>query len=120
MTQKKQEYQGELHKAGIASLVESTDFKVATMKQKRLSEEFALELPKKKICHWSYFVKIVAAPSDAFVEGGVWYEADGTEIGPVIWGSFAIIQEVESDPCAGIHGAQYISPAGPGLGKWER
>ena len=62
---------------------------------------------------WSYFCKIVAAPGDAYKDGGIWYEADGTEIGPVIWGAFAIIQEVES----GV-GATYVSPAGPGLGKW--
>ena len=66
--------------------------------------------------HWTYFVKIVAAPADAYVEDVedvIWYTADGTEIGPVIWGAFAIIQEVES----GL-GATYVSPAGPGLGKW--
>ena len=78
-------------------------------------------------CKWTYFVKIVAAPEDAYKEPanangstieGTWFTADGTEIGPVIWGEFAIIQQVENDPCAGIHGAQYLSPAGPGLGKW--
>lgn len=69
-------------------------------------------------CHWTYFVKIVAVPADAVLDQGIWYAADGTEIGASIWGSFAIIQEVENDPCAGIHGAQYISPAGPGFGKW--
>ena len=69
-------------------------------------------------CNWDYFVKIVAAPSDAVLDGGIWYAADGTEIGPSIWGEFAIIQEVENDSCAGIEGAQYISPVGPGLGKW--
>ena len=42
-------------------------------------------------CKWNYFVKIVAAPEDAAVAEGVWYYAGGTEIGPVIWGSFAII-----------------------------
>ncbi len=63
--------------------------------------------------HWTYFCKIVAAPADAVNEGNIWYAADGTEIGPVIWGSFAIIQEVESGT-----GATYISPVGPGLGKW--
>ena len=30
----------------------------------------------------------------------------------------AIIQQVENDPCAGLHGASYISPVGPGLGKF--
>jgi len=62
---------------------------------------------------WTYFVKIVAVPADAYTVDGVWYTADGTEIGPVIWGSFAVIQRVVS----GV-GATYVSPAGPGLGKW--
>lgn len=62
---------------------------------------------------WTYFVKIVAAPADAYVSNGMWYAADGTEIGPVIWGQFAIIQEVESGS-----GAIYISPSGPGFGKF--
>ena len=72
-----------------------------------------------KNCNWDYFVKIVAAPSNATKTDGVWYTANGTEIGPVIWGSFAIIQQVENDPYAGISGLQYSSPCGPGLGKWE-
>lgn len=67
---------------------------------------------------WTYFVKIVAAPEDAYATAGIWYAADGTEIGPAIWGAFAIIQQVENDPEAGIHGIQYRSPAGPSLGKW--
>jgi hypothetical protein len=71
-----------------------------------------------KQCTWTYFVKIVAAPLDATVDDGIWYAADGTEIGAVIWGSFAIIQEVENDPCAGIHGVQYLSPDHVGLGGW--
>ena len=56
-------------------------------------------------CNWNYFVKIVAAPADATKVGGVWHAADGTEIGPVIWGEFAIIQQVENDPCAGLNAA---------------
>ena len=62
---------------------------------------------------WTYFTKIVAAPADAVKQGNVWFTATGTEIGPVIWGDFAIIQEVES----GI-GATYVSPFGPGFGKF--
>ena len=62
---------------------------------------------------WTYFVKIVAVPKDANLVGSIWYTAGGTEIGPVIWGQFAIIQEVLSG-----EGAIYVSPAGPGLGKW--
>jgi len=69
-------------------------------------------------CMWNYFVKIVAVPGDAILNGPTWYEADGTEIGPEIWGAFAIIQEVVNDACAGQHGMQYVSPAGAGLGQY--
>ena len=69
-------------------------------------------------CNWNYFVKIVAAPLDAEAVDGIWYNADGTEIGPIIWGDFAIIQQVENDPCAGINGLQYNSPDHSGLGNW--
>jgi hypothetical protein len=67
---------------------------------------------------WNYFVKIVAAPAEAYKVGGYWYTVDGIEIGPVIWSSFAKIQIVETDPSLGTHGKQYGSPAGPGFGKW--
>lgn len=73
-------------------------------------------------CHWTYFVKIITPSSDAHKgvapdeDPGYWYSADGTEIGPVIWGSFAIIQEVENDPCAGLHGIQYNTPSPTGFG----
>jgi len=72
-----------------------------------------------EICKWNYFVKIVAVPEDANEIGGIWYAADGTEIGEEIWGSFATIQEVENDSCAGLHGLQYKSPAGAGFGKYN-
>jgi hypothetical protein len=71
-----------------------------------------------KTCKWNDFYKIVAVPADAVKTSGVWYAAGGTEIGPDIWGEFAIIQEVYNDPCNGDHGVLYRSPAGPGLGKW--
>ena len=69
-------------------------------------------------CKWEYFTKIVAAPSDATLTGGVWYNADGTEIGPAIWGEFATILSVNNDPCGGFHGVEYQSPAGPGFGQF--
>lgn len=69
-------------------------------------------------CNWTYFVKIVAAPADATLADGVWHAADGTEIGPVIWGEFAVIQEVSNDACAGQHGIQYLSPDHAGFGGW--
>lgn len=66
-------------------------------------------------CRWNYFVKIVAVPADADEVDGVWYTADGDEIGPEIWGQFATTQEVLNDPCAGEHGLQYLSPYKAGL-----
>ncbi|MFC1625421.1 hypothetical protein ACFL1Q_00035 [Patescibacteria group bacterium] len=62
---------------------------------------------------WTYFVKIVAVPEDAVLVDGIWYTADGTEIGPEIWGAFAIIQETESGS-----GLIYGSPLRKGLGNW--
>ncbi len=70
-------------------------------------------------CNWTYFTKIVAAPIGATKVGGVWYTAGGTEIGPDIWGEFAVIQEVENDPCTGLKGVSYHSPVGPGFGKFK-
>lgn len=72
-----------------------------------------------KTCTWNSFTKIVAVPGDACKEDGVWYEADGTEIAPDIWGQFATILDVYNDPCGGEHGVVYKSPAGPGFGKWK-
>jgi hypothetical protein len=71
-----------------------------------------------KICKWNYFTKIVAAPADATLTDDVWYNADGVEIGPVIWGEFAIIQEVSNDTCTGDHGIYYLSPDHAGFGGW--
>ena len=70
-------------------------------------------------CKWVYFIKIVAAPSDANNVGGIWFDADGNQIGPAIWGSFAIIQSVYNDPCSGATGLEYLSPVGPGFGKFK-
>ena len=64
--------------------------------------------------HWTYFTKIVAVPTSATLTSGIWYSANGKEIGANIWGEFATTQEVES----GL-GATYVSPAGPGFGKWK-
>lgn len=69
-------------------------------------------------CKWVYFVKIVAAPADATQVGGIWYSASGVVIGPVIWGAFAIIEDITNDPCAGLHGKQYISLDHAGFGGW--
>jgi len=67
---------------------------------------------------WTYFVKIVAVPEDAYEIDGIWY-ADGTEIGPDIWGQFAIILQVYNDKGTGDHGVYYKSPASPGFGFYK-
>lgn len=71
-----------------------------------------------KTYHWEYFTKIVAAPSDAYKTGGIWYSANGTEIGPAIWGDFATIQEIFNDTGSGDHGLSYKSPESPGFGGY--
>jgi hypothetical protein len=70
------------------------------------------------VCKWTYFVKIIAVPDDATLSDGFWYAADGAEIGPVIWGEFAIIQQVNNDPCGGFHGIEYLSNDHAGFGGW--
>lgn len=82
------------------------------------SDIYQLVLGGKDI-HWTYFVKIVAVPADATKVSGIWYTAGGSEIGPDIWGEFAIIQEVYNDPGAGDHGILYKSPASPGFGFYK-
>lgn len=67
---------------------------------------------------WNYFVKIVAVPSNATLVSGIWKNVSGTDIGPQIWGEFAITQEVYNDTGTGDHGIAYRSPAGPGVGKY--
>lgn len=68
--------------------------------------------------NWNYFTKIVAAPEDASLVDGIWYTADGVEIGPVIWGSFATILEISNDPATGDHGVLYNAPAPTGFGYY--
>jgi hypothetical protein len=70
-------------------------------------------------CRYTYFIKIVAAPSDATLTDGNWFTPGGIVIGPAIWGEFAIIQEVSNDDCAGESGLLYKSPASPGLGVYK-
>jgi len=70
-----------------------------------------------ELCKWNYFVKIVAAPNDAINVSGTWITSEGNEMGPAIWGEFAITQEVYNDPCAEIHGLQQKGVR-PGLGNW--
>lgn len=73
-----------------------------------------------KECQWFNFTKIIAVPFGSINVSGIWYTADMKEIGPAIWGEFAIIQEIYNDPCGGFHGKASLSPMGPGLGKWKQ
>ena len=72
-----------------------------------------------EVCKWNYFVKIVAVPEDAYEAGYVWYTDDGIEIGQVTWDHFALIEQVKNDPCRDLHGLQFVSPAGAGLGIYK-
>jgi hypothetical protein len=68
---------------------------------------------------WEYFVKIVAVPANATLTGGMWRMPDGTEIGPDIWGEFAIVQEISNDTGTKEHGVLYLSPYTAGFGKFS-
>ena len=74
----------------------------------------------KDVCEYDYFVKIVTPNNNTEVgdykDAGMWYNVDGVKIGPVIWGAYAIVQEVENDPCGESQGLLYKSPLSPGLG----
>lgn len=72
-----------------------------------------------QVCHYTYFVKIVAAPADASSSGGIWYTGSGEPIGPAIWGDFAVIQEISNDSCTGDHGVLFKSPVPPGFGTYR-
>lgn len=74
----------------------------------------------KNICTWTDFVKIVAVPSTAELDGLNWVTEDSVVIGQAIWGDFAIIQEVISDPCgeAGLDLMNFKSDLRSGLGNW--
>jgi hypothetical protein len=76
-------------------------------------------LPDGKENTWTYYVKIITPSEDAVSTAGVWHTADGAEIGPAIWGSFAVIQRVSNDACWDEHGLYDKSPAGPGFGKYN-
>ncbi len=70
---------------------------------------------------WNYFVKIVAAPTEAVFSNGVWYMYDvqaqeQVAIGPAIWGEFAVVLEVYNDTGTGDHGVLFRSPLTSGFG----
>ncbi len=74
---------------------------------------------KGKRQRWGYFVKIVAAPLDATLNAGTWYTADGTEIGPAIWGEFAVLESVYNDTGTGDHGIEFLTEYSAGFGRFS-
>lgn len=70
-----------------------------------------------KMKTWTYSVKIVAVTSDDYIQGADWYTPEGVKIGPVIWGEFAVVEEILNDPSVGAHGILYKTPTDPGLGN---
>jgi hypothetical protein len=74
---------------------------------------------KGKRQRWGYFVKIVAAPLDATLSAGSWYAADGTQIGPAIWGDFAILERVYNDTGTGEHGIEFLTEYSAGFGRFS-
>lgn len=54
-----------------------------------------------RTCHWRQRFVIEAAPSDAERVDDTWYDADGNELGPVIWEEFVEIAGPLHDPCGG-------------------
>ena len=72
-------------------------------------------------CQVSQFTKYIAVPVDATVNEGIFYAADGSEIGQVVisegFEDFAKIQMIWNDPCNGINGVDYKAPGPVGLGN---
>ncbi len=73
-------------------------------------------------CIASQFSKFVAVPVGANAIDGIYYTADGVEIGQVVLNApgfedFARIQLIWNDPCNGINGVAYKAPGPVGLGN---
>lgn len=66
-------------------------------------------------CKWTYFVKIVYPgymPEDLNNDG-----LDDSSSARILWGAFIVIESVENDTCAGMHGVrELVKPAG--FGAW--
>lgn len=72
-------------------------------------------------CRVSQFTKFIAVPVGAYVDGDLYYDADGNEIGEVVpfegFEDFARVQLIWNDPCQGINGVDYKTPGPVGLGN---
>jgi hypothetical protein len=72
-----------------------------------------------KLRRWTYFVKIVAVPTDAVLSGGTYYTAQGERLGAALWGPFAVVEEIYDDPSQGVHGLLYKAAVPPGFGTFQ-
>ena len=52
-----------------------------------------------ELCDWHYVYWIVAAPSDARLQNGVWIAADGSQLGAQIWSDFAVTNTLYQEVC---------------------
>lgn len=68
---------------------------------------------------WNYFVKIVYPGDDAVLDGGIYYTAEGVEIGTAVWGAYARILQVYNDQGTGEHGVEYNPEAPTGFGYYK-
>lgn len=55
-----------------------------------------------RTCRYRQRSVIRAAPLDAELIDGIWYDADGEELGEVIWEEFYVELRRLSDPCGGV------------------
>jgi hypothetical protein len=51
-------------------------------------------------CEYREYALFVAAPLDAELVDGTWYDAQGDELGPEIWEEFYVAERRLHDPCA--------------------
>ena len=62
-------------------------------------------------CQWQSNIRVVAVPVGAVRSGDVWYAADGSVIGAVVWdGDFAIVQDIWNVPCANDQQVRAFNP----------
>jgi len=73
-----------------------------------------------KTCKWNYFVKIAHPGDGAYEDSGVWYTADGEEIGSVLWTAYARILQIYNDPCGDEHGVENNWEAPTGFGFYKQ
>jgi hypothetical protein len=65
---------------------------------------------------WEYFMKVAAVPESAVLRGGKW-RIRGGEMGPEIWGCFAVIMEFSTGR-PGERYAAMLKRRFPGFGLW--